>query len=126
MGTAVVGAGTLITCSWQYLPSPMTFVLITDTSGQLNYQLDLEMGDNRGMGLLSGTVGWLGDEKLFVYINNTQKQHMATYNCIVGNSNDNYQSNAFQFNVSGKNQRIRIKVKMFIYLTHRHNTLAKY
>ena len=104
MGTAVVGAGTLITCSWQYLPSPMTFVLITDTSGQLNYQLDLEMGDNRGLGLLSDTVGWLGDEKLFVYINNTQKQQMATYNCIVGNSNDNYQSNAFQFNVSGKNQ----------------------
>ena len=104
METGVVGAGTLITCSWQYLPSAMTFVLITDTSGQLNYQLDLEMGGNRGMGLLSDTVGWLGNEEFFVYINNTQKRQMATYNCIVGNANDAYQSNSFQFNVSGKNR----------------------
>ena len=109
MGTAVVGAGTLITCSWQYLPSPMTFVLIIDTSGQLDYIFDLQMGDNRGVELLSNTIGWLGsDERFFVYINKTERRQVATYNCIVGTADDMYLSNAFEFNVSGKKVSIII------------------
>ena len=103
MGTAVVGAGTLITCSWEYLPSAMSFVLIIDTSGQVDYIFDLEMGDNRGLELLSNAVGWMGDEMFFVYINKTEKRQVATYNCIVGTADDMYLSNAFEFNVKGKN-----------------------
>ena len=98
----MVGAGTLITCSWQYLPSAMTFVLITETSGQLDYQFDLEMGDNRGMGLLSDTVGWLGDETFYVFINKTEKRQMSTYTCLVGTGDDTIQSNAIEFTVNGK------------------------
>ena len=102
MGTAVVGEGTLITCSWQYLPSPMTFVLIMHPTG-LDYQFDREMGDNRGMGLLADTVGWLGEDKFFVYINVTEKRQIATYECIVGTAGDTFRSNSFELNVAGKN-----------------------
>ena len=100
-GAAVVGAGTLITCSWKNLPSAMTYLLIMDTADDLHYLLDVEMGDNTGMGLLDNTVGWLGNEKFFVYINKTEKRQMAKYYCIVGTANDEYRSNDLFLNVTG-------------------------
>ena len=101
-GEAVVGAGTLITCSWKNLPSAMTYLLIMDTADDLHYLLDVEMGDNTGMGLLDNTVGWLGNEKFFVYINTTEKRQMANYYCIVGTANDEYRSNDLFLNVTGR------------------------
>ena len=97
----MVGAGTLITCSWQYLPSSMTFVLIMHPTG-LDYQLDVQMGDNRGMGLLTDAVGWLGEDVFFVYINKTEKRQIATYECIVGTADDTFRSNSYELNVNGK------------------------
>ena len=72
-------------------------------SGQLNYQLDLEMGDTRGMGLLTDTVGWLEDDAFYVYINKTEKRQMSTYTCFVGTGDDTIQSNATEFIVNGRN-----------------------
>ena len=99
----MVGAGTLVTCSWQYIPSPMTNVFIRDTSDQLNYNLVPTMGVNEGMYLLDDTVGWLGEDKLFVYINKTEKRHMSMYYCFVGASRLGVRSNWFELIVNGKN-----------------------
>ena len=97
-----MGAGTLITCSWENLPSAMTFLLIMDTNDDLHYLLDVAMGDNEGMGLLDNAIGWLGNDRFFVYINKTEKRQIATYYCLVGTADDVYRSNTLLLNVIGK------------------------
>ena len=100
----MVEAGTLITCSWQNIFSPMEFVkLLSDMD--VEYQLDLALGITTGMGLLNDTVGWLGEDMLFVYINKTEMRQMSTYIC-VARTVDDYDwlwSNMFELTVNGKN-----------------------
>ena len=100
----MVGAGTLITCSWQPLSSPMRTVVIVSDLG-LSYRIYPALGVNEGFGLLTDTVGWLGEDRLFVYINTTEMRHMSTYKCFV-RTVDDYQllsSNRFELIVNGKN-----------------------
>ena len=98
----MVGAGTFITCSWQYLPSPIRVVYLAYTGGDA-YQLNPASDINRGMGVLTDTVGWLGEDKLFVYINKTEKRHMSTYLCIVVTADIHVLlSNFFELIVNGK------------------------
>ena len=98
----MVGAGTLITCSWQHLSSPMACVHVESEMGG-GYSEDVETGFYHGLGILSDTVGWLGEDMFSIYINKTEKRQMETYQCVVGTVDSLLWSNMFALIVNGKN-----------------------